>query len=296
MKSSTISLPDRQLAGGSTIAVGVSSGRQFGATRRHERLCQIGLRIMGAAFAAMQPLAAFAELSNDSMIGPALRSRPIYDGSQSQAVELVPVIRHFGQPWFIRSTQGVLEAGVRTEFVPGLHAGVQLAYEPGRNVNESEFARSHQIANISSGASVGLQMEWDHALGPAPVTLLARIRQNIDSARGAQADLRLSVGVFHGGPVNAGVFAQTTWANAKSAGAWYGIGAQQSEVTGLTAFQPGSGLLFNSFGLLWSVDLSPKWVVVGGLERRRLSGGAAHSALVERPSNSYISAGVAYRY
>jgi outer membrane scaffolding protein for murein synthesis (MipA/OmpV family) len=244
----------------------------------------------------MLPWAAFAEISNDSMVGPGLRSRPAYDGSQSQSLELVPVIRHFGQSWFIRSTQGVLETGVRTEISPGLHAGAQLAYEAGRKVSDSEFLQSHQSGNTSSGASVGLHVEWDKVLGPAPVTLLARVRQNVDTDRGAQADLRLSVGVFHGGPISAGVSTQATWADAKSTGALYGIGPQQSATTGLPVFQPGSGLLFTSFGLLWSVDLSPKWVMVGSLESRRLSGDASHSPWVERSSNSYISAGIAYRY
>ena len=76
------------------------------------------------------PLFAFAELSNDTVLGPGLRSQPAYDGSASQNVEFVPVVRYLGQPWFVRSTQGVLEGGVRMELAPGLHVGAQLAYEP----------------------------------------------------------------------------------------------------------------------------------------------------------------------
>jgi outer membrane scaffolding protein for murein synthesis (MipA/OmpV family) len=279
-----------------TLVISPSRVNRFRAAHRRKQLRQAGLRGIGCALAAMLPWSAFAELSNDSMVGPGLRSRPAYDGSQSQSLELVPVIRHFGQSWFVRSTQGVLETGVRTELVPGLHIGAQLAYEAGRKVSDSEFLQSHQSGNISSGASVGLHVEWDQVLGPAPVTLLARVRQNVDTERGAQADLRLSIGVFHGGPVSAGVFTQATWADAKSTRALYGIGPQQAAITGLPGFQPGGGLLYSSFGLLWSVDLNPKWVVVGNLERRRLSGDVAHSPLVERSSNGYVSAGIAYRY
>ena len=68
-----------------------------------------GIRIATFAFGVIVPLAASAELSNDSLLGPGLRSRPAYDGSASQRLELVPVVRYFGQPWFARSTQGVLE-------------------------------------------------------------------------------------------------------------------------------------------------------------------------------------------
>lgn len=254
------------------------------------------LRIAGIAGAALLPLAAFAELSNESLIGPGLRSRPAYDGSSSQRTELVPVVRYFGPTLFVRSTQGVLEAGARTELMPGLYAGAQLAYEPGRLGSESGFLASRNVADISRGASVGLQMEWDHKIGPAPITLLGRVRKNLKSELGTQLDLRLSAGVFQRGPFAAGVFGQAIWADAKSTNAHYGIAPEQSATTGLPGFQPRSGWLNTSFGLLWSLDVGPKWVAVGSLERRRLAGDAASSPLVERRSNNYVSAGLAYRF
>jgi len=255
-----------------------------------------GVRIAAFAFGVIMPLAAFAELSNDSLLGPGLRSRPDYDGSASQRIELVPVVRYFGQPWFARSTQGVFEGGVRMEFAPGLHAGAQLAYEPGRETSESDFLKSHNVSDINRGASVGLHLEWDHNFGPMPITLLVRTRQHTDSALGAQVDLRLSAGVYRSGRVAAGVFTQATWANAKSAGSFYGITPQQSAATGLPAFGAGSGWVFGSVGLLWSIDLSRDWIVVGSMESRRLRGDAAQSPLTERASNYYVSAGIAYHF
>jgi outer membrane scaffolding protein for murein synthesis (MipA/OmpV family) len=171
--------------------------------------------LAGAAFAF--PFAAQAELTNDPLIGPGLRWRPAYDGSASQHTELVPVVRYLGQPWFVRSTQGVFEGGWRTEVFPGLHAGAQLAYEPGRRVGESAFLQSRNLPGIRRGASIGLQAEWDHSFGPVPVTLLGRLRRNIDTDLGTQADLRLSAGVFQSGRFGAGVFTQAIWGSAKSA-------------------------------------------------------------------------------
>jgi outer membrane scaffolding protein for murein synthesis (MipA/OmpV family) len=242
------------------------------------------------------PLAAYAEITSDSMAGPGLRSRPAYDGATAQSQELVPVIRYFGQPWFMRSTQGVLEAGLRTELLPGLHGGVQLAYEPGRQASGSDFLQSHHVADIKRGASLGVQLEWDHTFGPMPVTLLARARKHTDSALGAQADLRLSAGVFQSGRLAAGVFTQATWADAAATASFYGIDPPSAAVTGLPAFAPRRGWLFASVGLLGSVELSPKWVIVGSLEARRLRGDAARSPLVQRASNHYASAGLAYRF
>jgi outer membrane protein len=255
-----------------------------------------GIRIATFAFGVILPLAAFAELSNDSLLGPGLRSRPAYDGSSSQLIELVPVLRYFGQPWFARSTQGVFEGGVRMEFAPGLHTGAQLAYEPGRKTSESDFLKNHNVSGIKRGASVGLHLEWDHNSGPMPITLLVRARQHTDSDLGAQVDLRLSAGVYRSGRVAAGVFTQATWANAKSTGSFYGITPQQSAATGLPAFAAGSGWLFGSVGFLWSIDLRRDWIVVGSMEARRLHGDAAQSPLAERASKYYMSAGIAFHF
>jgi outer membrane scaffolding protein for murein synthesis (MipA/OmpV family) len=257
---------------------------------------QLAIWLGGLGCAACLPLAAIAEITNNSMVGPGLRSRPAYDGATTQRQELVPVIRYFGQPWFARSTQGVLEAGVRTELLPELHAGVQLAYEPGRQASEADFLQSHHVADIARGASYGAQLEWDHQFGPMPVTLLARARKHSDSALGAQADLRLSAGVFQSGRLAAGVFTQATWADAASTASFYGINPGSAAVTGLPVFAPRRGWLFGSVGLLGSLELSPKWVIVGSLEARRLRGDAAHSPLVQRASNHYVSTGLAYRF
>ena len=254
------------------------------------------IRIARVFIAAVVPTVAMAELSNDALLGPGLRSRPAYDGSTSQRTELVPVIRYLGAPWFLRSTQGVLEGGLRVELAPGLHAGAQLAYEPGRQTSDSEFLENHAVLDIGRGASVGVQFEWDHRFGPMPITLLARARKHTDSDLGVQADVRLSAGVFQSGPIALGVFTQATWASAKSTAAYYGLTPAQSASSGLPAFSTGSGWLFASVGLLGSLDLGPRWVVVGSLEARRLRGDAAASPLTERVSNHYVSAGLAYRF
>jgi len=253
-------------------------------------------RIAVFALCATLPLAAVAELSNDALLGLGLRTRPAYDGSASQHDEGVPVIRYFGKPWFARSTQGVLEGGARIALLPELHGGAQLSYEPGRRSGESDFLERHRVASIGRGTALGVQLEWDHAIGSMPITLLGRVRRNGDSELGTQVDVRLSAGVFRSGPVTAGVFAQAIWANSRSTSAYYGITPQQSATTGLQAFSAGSGWLSSVVGLLWSVDLSRDWVAVGNLEARRLQGDAARSPLVERLWNHSASAGLAYRY
>lgn len=264
-------------------------------------LRRITIRLRGAMFALgllLAPLSAFAQNPADDyvLVGAALRVRPAYDGSAYRRAELIPVLRYYGQPWFARTTQGVLEGGVRKEIAPGLNIGAQLAYESGRSTSESAFLSSHGVSSLNPGASFGLHIEWDWKFGPMPVSLLLRGRQHADTDRGAQADLRLNAGVYSGGGFVAGVFAQATWANAKSAQSFYGITQQQAAATGLPAFDAGSGPLFASLGLLWSADINREWVAVGSLEARHLQGDAARSPLAERTWNYYAGAGIAYRF
>ena len=256
----------------------------------------LALRASVLALGLTLPTVALAELSQDSMIGPGLRIRPAYDGASSQRGELVPVVRYYGQPWFVRSTQGVLEGGLRLALTPELNIGAQVAYEPGRKGSESDFLKFHSVPDVDVGASIGAHLEWDHKFGPMPVTLLARARHHIDTDRGAQVDLRLSAGVFQQGRFSAGVFAQTMWANARSANSFYGITPGLSGPTRLPAYEPGSGFAYASGGLLWSYDVSKNWVAVGNMEARRLQGDVARSPLVERRSNYYATAGLAYRF
>ena len=221
-----------------------------------------------------------------TLIGAGIRSRPAYDGSASQTTDLIPVLSYYGKTLFARTTQGILEGGARAEVSPGLALGVQLAYEEGRKRRESAFLRDRGVPDLDPGASYGVHAEWDAKLGPAPINVLGRLRQNADSDRGGQADLRLTVGVYEGHGVQAGVFTQATWANRKSNRAFYGQ----------PGFDPQGGLLFTSLGALASYDLARHWLLVGSVEGRRLQGDAARSPLTERRSNTYASAGIAYRF
>jgi outer membrane scaffolding protein for murein synthesis (MipA/OmpV family) len=231
------------------------------------------------ALALMFPLAV---LSEENLIGSGLRARPAYDGSNAQRGELVPVVRYSRGPWFARTTQGILEGGARMELGTRLLAGAQLAYEGGRKQSESAFLANRNTPDLDPGASAGLHIEWDGKLGPAPVTLLGRVRQDLDSDRGAQADVRITAGVYRSSRVLAGLFGQVTWASGKSVRSFYETGD--------------GGLVSTSAGLLGALDLNRRWLVVGSVEGRRLHGDAARSPLAERKSNYYASAGIAYRF
>ena len=205
----------------------------------------------------------------DALLGAGARNRPVFDGSGDQTTDLIPVVRYYGRPWFARTTQGILEGGARFALKPGLDGGVQLAYEQGPRDGDP-------------GASVGLHLELDMKIGPAPLNLLARTRSQVDADRGSQSDLRATLGIYGGGGLQAGVFGQATWASEKHMREYYGAGD--------------AGLLFSSLGLLGSYELSRHWVAVASVELRRLGSEPARSAFVQDRTSHYLGAGLAYRF
>jgi outer membrane scaffolding protein for murein synthesis (MipA/OmpV family) len=242
------------------------------------------------------PAVAQDPTADPTLLGAGARSRPAYDGSASQYLEAVPVLRYWTPLVFARSTRGPLEGGLHVEVLPGLDAGVQLAYEQGRATRESTFLTAHDLPNIGRGGSYGAHLEWNGNLGPSPINVILRSRQNLKAGQGLQADLRLTAGVFQARGFSAGVVGEASWADARSNRTMYGITVQQAAISGLAAFSPGSGLLSASLGLIWSYDLARHWLLVGNLEGRRMEGDAARSPLTEKRSNLYATVGAAYRF
>jgi len=214
------------------------------------------------------PLIAAAQ-DDYTLFGAGVRTRPKFDGSSDRTADLIPQVRYYGRPWFARTTQDMLEGGARWSLRPGLDTGVQLAYEQGPLDHDPD-------------ASIGVHLEADRTVGPAPVNALVRVRQHLNTNRGIELDARATVGVYGGHGVAAGLFAQGTWASEKTFEAYYGVHE--------------SGLFLVSLGALASYDLSHRWTLLGSIESRRLSDAAARSPIVERRSGIYASAGLAYRF
>lgn len=206
-----------------------------------------------------------------TLLGLGVRSLPEYDGSSNQELQLIPVVRYYGRTLFARTTQGILEGGARFALARGLDAGVQLAYEAGNDRTD-----------VDPGASIGVHLEWDTKVGPAPVNVLGRVRHHLDSDLGTQFDLRAAVGVYGSGALKAWVFGQATWATDEWVRSYYTTGD--------------GGLLFTAAGVEGAYDLSRHWVALASVSLRRLHGDAATSPITEDKTNYYASAGVAYRF
>jgi outer membrane scaffolding protein for murein synthesis (MipA/OmpV family) len=206
-----------------------------------------------------------------TLLGAGVRSRPDYDGASKQELEPIPLVRYYGPLLFARTTQGILEGGVRKEFAAGLAAGAQLAYEGGNDRTD-----------VDPGASIGLHLEWDTKVGRAPLNVLFRTRHHLDTDLGSQYDLRATVGVYGHGGLFVGVFAQGTWASDEWVRSYYTTGD--------------GGLLYTALGVEGAYELSRRWVLLASVHGRRLHGDAASSPITEDKTNYYASAGLAYRF
>jgi len=217
-----------------------------------------------------------------TIIGAAVRSRPAYDGSSSQVTDVIPQLRYYGKLWFARTTQGILEGGIRNELAPEFWAGAQVAYEPGRKKSEAPFLETLGEPDIKTSATVGLHLEWDRHFGQMPVNFLIRARQNFDTDLGGQADLRINLGVFQRWGLEGAVFSQATWGSGNAVQSHYGTDK--------------SGLIYLSGGFLAGYDVTRHWLIVGNFEIRKLYDQAADSVVAERTTSRYYSAGLAYRF
>ena len=56
----------------------------------------------------------------DAYVGLGARLRPAYEGADSRRVEAIPYLRLYGKHLFARTTQGILEGGVRSNPAGGV--------------------------------------------------------------------------------------------------------------------------------------------------------------------------------
>jgi MipA family protein len=244
------------------------------------------------------PLAVCAQQKRDygELVGAGLMVRPAYQGADTMVTQVIPMLRLFGEHWFARTTQGVLEGGYRVPLTSTLTTGVQLTYEPGRLTQDSAFLKSYNVPTLDWSTALGVHLEWDDDIGPAPVNALARWRQNLDLDQGAKADLRFTVGVVGTERLNAGVFTQLTWSSEKANQTYFGITSSESAATGLPMYSAGAGLRYGVIGLIAGYDLARHWVILGSAEVHQLMGSAKGSPFTQDSTNWYFTLGLTYRF
>lgn len=233
---------------------------------------------------------------DEKLVGLGAYIRPAYVGADSMRTDPIPLLRVFGEHWFARTTQGQLEGGYRIGLTSTLKAGAQLSYEPGRRTKDSAFLIDHNVATIDPGAALGVHLEWDDKLGPAPANALLRWRQNVDADQGAKVDARFTIGVLGTERHRVGLFTQVTWASEKANQTYFGVTAAESTATGLPVYSAGAGLRNSVLGVLGAYDISRHWVVLWSAEWHHLLSDARDSPYTRDTNNYYYTIGLTYRF
>jgi outer membrane protein len=251
---------------------------------------------LALAAAAAQVTAAPIAPAGEQEIGFALRSQPVVDGRATQGLDLIPLADLTHGRWFARTTRGVAEVGGLLVQRTSLRVGVVAAFEPGRRASDVDALATRGVPDRSAGLSYGPSVEWLGNLGPAPVSVLARVRLHTDADRGSQADARVTVGLAQTERLRLGGFAQLTWADALSMDDSFGVDAALAARSGLPVYEAGGGLRQASAGLLGTWRLTPAWALAGTLEARALGSSPAASPLVSRRGSVAAVLGLTYAF
>jgi outer membrane protein len=241
--------------------------------------------------ASLLGASAFAQ-SPDHALGAGLRWQPAFEGSDRGKVDVVPLVDWDRGALFVRTTRGVAEAGARLDVGAGIRVGAQLAWEAGRRVSDAPALAARGVGDLSNGASLGVFVERVGRMGPAPYSALVRLRPHLSNDRGAQGDVRLTVGLLQSGGLQLAGFAQGTWADSTANGASFGVTPALAARSGFAVYDAGGGLRQASAGLLGTWALSPQWALAGTLEARSLRGAARGSPLVAQPDAAAVVLGV----
>jgi MipA family protein len=86
-----------------------------------------------------------------------------------------------------------------------------------------------------------------------------------------------------------------SWADRRQLKIRYGITPEQSQATGLPAFEPKAGWFDQSVGIGVTTAISPRWVIFASITSSALLGDAARSPLTLGRSSHQTSVGLAYR-
>jgi prepilin-type processing-associated H-X9-DG protein len=230
------------------------------------------------------------------ILGAVIQYGPAYQGSNKNTANIIPILSLSRNLFYAQTTEGILEGGVKRVFSDNYSYGVQLAYEDGRT--NKGILNGVKILSINPSISYGAFLQYEEQVGYIPIDFVARYRKDIDSARGSQFDLRLTVGIYGGEheKLNAEIFMQRTFADQKAMHTYYGIDKSESIKTGSIIYSPNGGTLNSRFGIWSSYEFTQNLLLVGEIEKVFLGSMPLHSPIAKKSDSNYISLGVAYKF
>lgn len=169
-------------------------------------------------------------------------------------------------------------------------AGVSLRYDRGRGDDGKEGLRG--IGGVSSTVRVRGAVQWrpdaNWRLSAAATPDLFDRGGGLLLEGGVGREWRLDPQTR----LNAG--ASVTWGDARYMRSYFGVGEDETEATGLPAYEPGGGWRDASVTARLRHDLSRRWTVSGGIGLTHLLGPTVDSPFTGDTQTFGVSAGVIY--
>jgi outer membrane protein len=252
--------------------------------------------------------------SRDMYVGLGVASKPRYEGAAGSERSALPVLQ-------VQWSNGVflsgLGAGIHLSRTPRIEYGPLLEVQPRRDesgdgeaavgidaprfgllTSAAPASRGNRLAGmpaihtrLQAGGFVNayLAPQW---------RLTSSLLYGAGNARhGARFDLGLQgLALQERAHHRVSLAAGMTFVNRSYNAAFFGVGEDESSMSGNPMYSPGGGLKDVHLGVRWNWAWSPSWMLTSQLQATRLTGDARRSPLVERPTNLTVSTAIAYRF
>ena len=250
--------------------------------------------------------------SHDMYAGLGAISQPRFEGAAVRRTRALPLLQvEFSNGLFVSG----MSAGWHLSQRPGLEFGPLLAVQPRRDETgsgggiggippEQSYAGPPTLAANTDNRLSGMPVIKAHLQGGAffNVEMGAGLRLTNSVLYGAGGDgLAWELGVqrvaadfasHHRLAVSLGA----TVVNSAWNQTFFGVSESDHLRSGNPRFAPGGGVKDVFAAARWNWALSPNWMLSTSVRVARLAGDARRSPLAERPTQTTVSTGLAYRF
>ena len=259
--------------------------------------------------------------SHDMYVGLGAVAQPRFEGAAGHRTRALPLVQvEFSNGVFVSG----MSAGWHLSQRPGLEFGPLLALQPRRDESGTGRAAGGIPADQSSAGSPtivggigtnGATANAGNRLVGMPV-IKAHLQAGAFFNVGIGAGLRLTNSVLYGAGGDglawelavqrvAADFAShqrltvalgATVVNSAWNQTFFGVSESDHLCSGNPRYVPGGGVKDVFASARWNWALSPAWMLSTSVRVARLSGDARRSPLAERPTQTTVSTGLAYRF
>jgi outer membrane scaffolding protein for murein synthesis (MipA/OmpV family) len=228
-----------------------------------------------------------------TVVGLAAETEPVYAGSRAYKVQGGPVLNfQYRDVAFISTGDGI---GYNVFRGDHYQVGVSMGYDTGRTMHD-DYTNLRGMGDIGIAPVAKVFGTWVLSKN-FPLVMRADARQFIGGAQGAVGD----VGVYMPLPGSSKSFVlfagpSISLATQHYMQTVYGVSERQSLASGHPVFDPHAGLSAVGMGVSATKFLTAHWFLNVDAAVNRIWDDAAHSPIVEKPTQRVVALSVDYQW